>query len=302
MKGPFSNVPGRAVLGALGAAAVFANLGCDDPLTRVDLIANTRVLGARVEVEGEPERASPALGETASVRWLVASPELFPELGWAFSVCAAAPAGGSLPSCAADPFATSMSDVPAAGEPRLDFTVPDDLAVRALAVFGVVCPGSEPTFPSGGFDCAGPGGRLVSFDFELEMAGRTNRNPVLEPDELTLDGDALPEGTDCATLPSVARGSSHTLQLWLDETDREPLEQQTSVDPPKEELQVSHFTTAGSLERAFTVFEPEDSELVASVRWKAPEAPPLDGFVRLFFVVRDLRGGSDWIERAVCID
>ena len=43
MNGPFSNAPGRAVLGALGAAAVFANLGCDDPLTRVALIANARV-------------------------------------------------------------------------------------------------------------------------------------------------------------------------------------------------------------------------------------------------------------------
>jgi len=302
MKGPFSNVPGRAVLGALGAAAVFANLGCDDPLTRVDLVANVRVLGARVEVEGEPERASPALGETASVRWLVAAPEVFPELGWAFSICPAAPPGGSLPSCSADPFATSMSAEVLSGEPRIDFAVPDDLDARALAVFGVVCPGSEPTFPSGGFDCAGPGGRLVSLDFELESEDGSNLNPVLEPDALTLDGDALPAGSDCATLPSVARGSSHTLELWLDESDREPLQQQTSADPSKEELQVSHFTTAGSLERAFTIFDASESELVASVRWKAPEAVPLDGFVRLFFVVRDLRGGSDWIERAVCID
>jgi hypothetical protein len=282
--------------------AVFATVGCDDPLTRVDLVVNVRVLGARVEVEGDPERASPALGETASVRWLVAAPELFPDLGWAFSVCAAAPPGGSLPSCAAEPFATSMSDAPAPGEPRIDFTVPEELDARALAVFGAVCPGSEPTFPAGGFDCAGPGGRLVSLDFELETAETTNRNPLLEPDALTLDGDPLPEGSDCTTLPSVARGSSHTLTLWLDESDRDPLEQVTSADPSKEELQVSHFTTAGSLERAFTVFDADASELVASVRWKAPEAAPLDGFVRLYFVVRDLRGGSDWIERFVCVE
>jgi hypothetical protein len=302
MKRPFSIVRASAVLRAFGAVAVLSNAGCDDPLTRVDLVANVRVLGGRVEVEGEPERASPAPGETASVRWLVAAPELFPALGWAFSVCPAAPPGGSLPSCAAEPFAMSMSEKPVPGEPRIDFTVPDDLDARALAVFGVVCPGSGPTFSPGGFDCAGPGGRLVSLDFELQTAEASNLNPVLEPDALTLDGDSLPEGMDCATLPSVARGSSHTLELWLDESDRDSVESETSADPSKEELQVSSFTTAGSLERVFTVFEADDSELVASVRWKAPEAVPLDGFVRLFFVVRDLRGGSDWIERFVCVE
>jgi hypothetical protein len=302
MKRFFSIARKPALLRAFGAAAVLSSSGCDDPLTRVDLVANARVLGARVEVEGEPERASPAPGETASVRWLVAAPDPFPELGWAFSICPAAPPGGSLPACGGEPFATSMSDAPAPGEPRIDFTVPDDLDARALAVSGVVCPGSQPTFSAGAFDCAGPGGRLVSLDFELETAEASNANPVLEPDALTLDGEALPEGTDCATLPSVARGSSHTLSLWLDESDRDPVEPETSADPDKEELQASHFTTAGSLERAFTILEPDASELVASVSWKAPGAVPLDGFVRLFFVVRDLRGGSDWIERAVCID
>ena len=118
---------------------------------------------------------------------------------------------------------------------------------------------------------------------------------------MTFDGTSIPEGLDCGTLPSVAHGSSHTFELGLDESDRDAVPQSSSADPPKEELQVSHFTTAGELERAFTVFEASDTNLAARVSWKAPKSGPVDGVVRFFFVVRDMRGGSDFIERAVCI-
>src|SRR6185503_10491468 len=143
-------------------AVALLGTGCSDPLTRVDLIADTRVLGARVEVDGEPDRASPAPGETARVRWLVADPEPAALLGWAFAICAAAPPGGSLPSCGGEPFATAMADVPVASEPAIDFTVPIDIESRALAVFGVVCPDSAPRFDGGEFACSGARGRLVS--------------------------------------------------------------------------------------------------------------------------------------------
>ncbi|HYK13808.1 MAG TPA: hypothetical protein VEW70_07475, partial [Burkholderiales bacterium] len=80
----------------------------------------------------------------------------------------AAPPGGNLPACAGEPFATATNDVPTPGEPRIDFVVPDDVGSDALAVFGVVCPDSEPLVEAGAFDCRGPGGRLVSLDFVLE--------------------------------------------------------------------------------------------------------------------------------------
>jgi hypothetical protein len=280
---------------ALGAAA------CDDPLTRVDLIANLRVLGARVEVEGDPGRASPFPGENASVRWLVAARDVDPELGWAFAICSAGPPGSSLPTCAGEPFATASADVPVTGEPRLDFTVPDDIGGDALAVFGAVCPRSAPTFDGGGFGCEAGGGREVALDFLLERDGGTNTNPVLAPDALLLDGTSIPEGVDCASLPAVGKGSKHTLSLTLSESDRDPIEQTASSEPPKETLQLSHFTTAGALDSTFTVFEAGDTDLRAGVSWTAPKSAPPDGLVRFYFVVRDLRGGSDWIERAVCM-
>jgi hypothetical protein len=292
----------RAASCVLLSALALASTACDDALVRVDVIANLRVLGARVETAGEPERASPAPGESASIRWLAVDPLPNPELGWAFAICVAAPPGSNLPACAADPFSTTIADVPVAGEPRIDFTVPSDIDARALAVFGIVCPGSTPILIGDGFDCEGPGGRLVSLDFELGSTDQSNQNPVLDPSALSLDDTSIPPGSDCATLPSVSPSSSHTLELVLRETDRDAVDPEISGGPPKETLQVSHFVTAGSLERAFTVFEADVNDLTTRVTWKAPKTAPPGGLVRVYFVVRDLRGGSDWIERAVCIE
>jgi hypothetical protein len=65
-------------------------LGCDDPLKTVELVAEPRVLGARVEVEGEPTRAAPAPGESATVTFLLASPAVAQTLGFALMACPAA--------------------------------------------------------------------------------------------------------------------------------------------------------------------------------------------------------------------
>jgi len=37
------------------------------------------------------------------------------------------------------------------------------------------------------------------------------------------------------------------------------------------------------------------------VSWKAPVVQPASGLVRFFFFVRDSRGGTDWLERALCV-
>ena len=255
---------------------------CADPLKDVELVTSVRVLGARVEVSGEPERASPAPGEEAVVRWLVAAPEPEPALGWSLEVCGAAPGGSSLPACAEEPFAAASVVDPVPGEPRLDFTVPSEIAALSLAVQGEV------------------EGTLVSFDFGLAPV-ELNHNPVLEPEALSFDGEIWAAGNDCALLPEVPRGSTHALELLLDESDREPLEQSASVDPEREPLQASHFTTGGELERAFTQIPADQSDLGVRVSWKAPVVQPQSGLVRFFFVVRDSRGGTDWLERALCV-
>ena len=63
--------------------AAILTISCGDPLKLPQLIEHNRVLGARVEVQGEPERASPAPGESATVRWLVADPDEPRPVSWA---------------------------------------------------------------------------------------------------------------------------------------------------------------------------------------------------------------------------
>jgi hypothetical protein len=228
-------------------------------------------------------------GETATVRWLVAAPEPDPALGWALAACSAAPPGGALPECAEAPFASAAQDDPVPGEPAITFAVPDPPSASWLAVTGVVCPGG----------CSASPGTPVSLDFALGTADEINSNPSLGAEGLLLDGAPWPEGSDdCSLLPQVAPGSKHALELVLDDADRDALPQATSVDPAYETLQLSHFVTAGELERAFSVLPGDEPGLRAKVSWKAPSAATL---VRFFLVVRDLRGGSDWALRALCV-
>jgi hypothetical protein len=66
---------------------------------------------------------------------------------------------------------------------------------------------------------------------------------------------------------------------------------------------VTHVATAGLFSRLQTeVFDDDapDPEVI----WRHPDADevPEDGLtVRFWFVVRDGRGGMDWVERAVCV-
>ncbi len=287
-------------------AGLLALCGCDEPLQQVELVAGVRVLGARVEVQGEPGRAAPAPGDTASVTFLVAAPALSPALGFALFACPAALDGVGRSGCAGEPFAGARSEGTEAerAAPSLTFTTPPELdPTRRLAFIGVVCPAGAPS--AEGTRCldAQPGTSVV-LEIELARAGDVNRNPTLQAASLSFDGQAWPDVPaapgDCRGhgYPEVSSGSTHTLGVALDEADRDPLPRAVSADPPRESLQLSHFTTAGELSQAFDSVSPEDAQLGRTVSFTAPAAPQL---VRLWFVVRDFRGGSDFSERAVCV-
>jgi hypothetical protein len=67
-----------------------------------------------------------------------------------------------------------------------------------------------------------------------------------------------------------------------------------------EEIQVSWLTDGGELERTFSfITDPARSVLT---QWQPFSDAPEDGLlVRLTFVIRDGRGGSDWVERGLCV-
>src|SRR5690349_5215120 len=103
------------------------SLGCDDPLKSVELIAEPRVLGGRVEVDGDPKRAAPAPGELATASFLLAAPELSTSLGFAFAVCPSVARRSTRPDCASPPFADVLSANGDSDVPSITFQVPDDL-------------------------------------------------------------------------------------------------------------------------------------------------------------------------------
>src|SRR5262245_30381170 len=89
----------------LALATALALTGCSGDLPAGWLIDHDRALGAGVEVDGDPGAAWPAPGETATVRWIMASPAGPPERSWLFTLCPALDTG-SVDLCAGPPLAT----------------------------------------------------------------------------------------------------------------------------------------------------------------------------------------------------
>jgi hypothetical protein len=279
-------------------------VGCDDPLKTVELIEEPRVLGARVEVTGEPERAAPAPGESATVTFLLASPVLEQTQGFALAACPAAARRGTRSECAAEPFAQVVSADGEAASASLSFEVPAELAAAGrIAVLGVICPFGSPSADGKSCDGVEPG-RAVTLELELSRDGDSNYSPTLEPESLLLDDEQWPdvpaaEG-DCTGLgyAEVDAGSAHTFQVSLDESDRDALPHPAELDPLRESLQLSHFATAGDLSRAFETIAWDSGELLRRTSWTAPKQ---HGLVRFWLVLRDFRGGGDFVERAICV-
>jgi len=280
------------------------SLGCDDPLESVELIDELRVLGGRVEVTGDPGRAAPAPGERATVRLLVAAAELEPAFGFALAACSAAPRNGARGRCVSPPFAEIFVENAEAAAPELELEVPADVDPSGrVLVWGVVCPNGSPRPDRARCDGSDPG-TPVQLELELAHAGDVNLNPELQASSIAFDDEQWPELTAieraCTGLGSiaVAPGSSHTISVTLDESDRDALPRPTELDPARESLQLSHFVSAGDITRAFESIAWDSDELTRQVSWTAPSTP---GLVRMWLMLRDFRGGGAFTTRSVCV-
>src|SRR4051812_33990798 len=94
------------------ALALLAQSACDDPLSQVEAIDKTRIVGAKVEVAGDATRAAPLPGEDVFVRFLVVAPDPAPSFAYELAACVAADSATDLTTCAGEPFATSASLTP----------------------------------------------------------------------------------------------------------------------------------------------------------------------------------------------
>jgi hypothetical protein len=295
--------------------------GCGPTFDPASLVNTTRVVGARVELDGAPDRAMPKPGETATVTWLVTTPGATPPLAWAFALCAPGTAGGKSSLGCADAAIGLFQGTQ--DPPRISIAIPaaDALgAARSLLLYGEICAGADsmPAFdPQSGVPrCTGDGASTsASVSIPIQLGDDSNHNPKADR-AFTFDGQAwapLDAGDDpCVVGPRVSAGSKdHVIGNTTDGADREPYTAMLG-DPPvatpvREGLQISQFTTAGELKSQFSfVEEASDSnvETTVDVKWSAPKAAavPAAGLpVTFTFVVRDNRGGVDWTTRVACV-
>lgn len=273
---------------ALGALTC----GCGDPLLERQTIEELRVLGARYEPDGDTGRATPLAGERGRVRWLVATPTGPAETAFALVACSAAERARGVPACDGPPAAEEYGS---SEEPSVAFEVPS--AARVLAA-GVLCSTGDAWIGGGPAHgrCLDPAAQEELASYEIQVASSAasiHRHPDLDGLDLRLEGEPWnAEDTPCVP---VGRDARVSLELPLEARELRP-----SGDPtgPYETLQLSHLSTAGRFDRAFTVFAGDATELRAELLWRAPAEP---GIAHVYLVARDLRGGVSWVTRQICV-
>jgi hypothetical protein len=287
------------------ALLVLALAGCDEEPPDVAVIDKTRVLAARVEVENDPRRASPFPGENLSVTLLVVTPDPEPAIAFSLAACVASNSVTNLVACEGEPLARAASLEPSQGAPAIGFQAPETPGESGrLAVVGALCPAGVPLPEEDARACADGSWLLgVTADFPMDDGSAPNTNPAFV--SYSLDGAELGPETanelDCANLTAVRSGSTgHALRAELDPSSRDPLPAVDSSDTTRESLLVSWFTTAGELDHAYSSIESDVADSLATAAWDAPGVA-VPTLARFFVVVRDGRGGSDFLERRVCV-
>lgn len=292
---------------------------CGDPLLEPQRIVKPRLLGARLEIEGDPERASPRPGDTLRLRWILAAPDGVPSASFGFVACALAEGtlGGHLLECAEPPVSRMVRSASEPAPPELEITLPETFTGTTLGVIGQVCVNGT-TIEQGVRDFACEGGTQLEASFDVDLDHVTpNRHPSLVDSDLRWNGtpwgEPLAEATaggpcaESAGFPHqpvlLVSEEKANIELVLNGADREPIERM-EVGPTREALQLSLASTSGALDRAYAFMEAEDERetLAAASVWEAPETVPEQGrVVRFYFVLRDLRGGLDVATRDVCV-
>lgn len=287
---------------------------CDDPLSLPQRIERTRVLAARVESVADPTRAWPVPGSEATVRWLVVDPVADTGFTWDLRACLSDEVNLGLPSCVQPPFAIVRQTEPSSGVPILAYETPETGVGSAVLLHGVICSGGIPNASATGCEGTEADGDAVVLTIPLG-ASSGNANPSLADDTILLDGEpwTAPDPTDtgCSSdagspsLRSVAPSSGHRVTVQLrgdrDRVDSGALTHGSSGS--WETLQIAYAATGGTLDRPYDYVESNDSSLeqVRHLSWSAPAVASEALRVRVYFIIRDLRGGSDWTRRDVCV-
>lgn len=258
-----------------------------------------------------------------------------PPLQWSLVACVPEPTFLALPicrnvlpceGCEATPPENSFAF------PIVRFQVPSAAeleAVEATSVVlqGAICANGPPVeldaiirFVTGETDvlepCADPNdeGRFISVEVSIEQQpDNPNLNPSIA--DVTLNGAPWPLPFDqgvrrdrpdsgCASLvddESVlprAGGPAPTIRLTA--TDDSFQEYMMGDMTLTEEMQVSWLADGGGFEFSFSFIT--DPARTAPIQWAPPNfANPGGTLVRFNFLIRDGRGGIDWVDRGLCV-
>lgn len=317
---------------ALLALALVAVSGCASDLPVGNVVTFTQVTAIEMEVVGDAPRASPAPGEDLDVLVRVAFPAEKKPISWAFLACIPEATSTGIPLCTDVPTLVAQQLTPAMGDPSFIVSVPDAATIGSatqLLMVGAVCADGEIALPSAidlanldlgslTVPCANGSldGVVLTTPIFLQTASFSNQNPAFEqlffasspwtdiaPPDAPEQG-CLGSGVRVISLAGVINGNALTVGFTAAAGSREQYVADVG-DPPvptdfTENLQISEYCTAGEFDRTFSFIE--DDTLAASVDWVLPTDPPDDGqLVRFYFGMRDLRGGQDFLERALCI-
>ncbi len=316
----------------LASLAVLTLVGCSEPLESITDVIKPRTIGALVRVDGDPTRSTPAPGETVEIELVVADPGPRTGRTWAFVVCIPSATQfdvGACESLIGGPFLSPP--LPGAADPkpapRFSFVVPDEATLgeaTRLLVLGGVCADGDVNFEfdpgafQGEATTANPcvdqtkQGTLVTMAIALERT-IDDRNFVPEfatialddvPWTISADEDDLTEGCRGLGFPErVHTTVPLAVQMALTDGSRETYV--NSADPPEtvvEEPYVAFQGTAGDFQGAYSFFD--DTPNTPTFTWEMPpraSVPDVGLLVRFWFVLRDGRGGSTAVERALCV-
>ena len=116
------------------------------------------------------------------------------------------------------------------------------------------------------------------------------------------DDDPAPADSDTASDAADTQGEDSEVDIALDTSEDTPADTPDVPEEVVEEPYVAFYGTAGDFEGAYSFFD--DTPTTPTLTWEMPPRGtiPANGLlVRFWFVLRDGRGGSDTIERALCI-
>jgi hypothetical protein len=302
----------RAFVPALGGILLALTFGCSEFEPKGWLVDRTRVVGARIEAVAEPRRASLAPGERATVTWLVLNPAAPPRLSWSFAACLPPSGNYASPRCDGPALAsgsgTSDSELVA-----MDFETPSLAATGdapELLLLGAFCESGAPTLDPRTFTatCARGNPLLASTRVRLAKEG-INYNPGIADDAIRFGDIPLPPAQfsipvgPCAGAPDApvvqAGAKDVKVHIRFDDSEREALSE------GREGLLLSHLVSSGELERQYSSLDPgEPAPKDLTVEFTAPGRDAVDAsgrLVRIFFVLRDDRGGMSFAVRSICI-